>query len=76
MEDILQSGYQDLSMIGDDSDNEDGQPSKMSRRPSAVSAKSAGSRPASAYPGEDEDEHAESKFFVPSHISEMLTSIS
>ncbi len=58
MEDILQSGYQDLSMVGDDSDNEDGDGKagtpKMSRRQSVVSAKSGGSRPASAVVDQEE----------------------
>ncbi|XP_072026117.1 uncharacterized protein [Amphiura filiformis] len=52
MEDILQSGYQDLSMVGDDIDSEDGDGKaptpKMSRRQSVVSAKSGASRPTSA----------------------------
>ena len=53
MEDILQSGYQDLSTLGDDFDDDDNTggdrtPKAVSRRPSAVSAKSSSSRPQSA----------------------------
>ena len=53
MEDILQSGYQDLSTLGDDFDEDDATtgdrtPKAVSRRPSAVSHKSGSSRPQSA----------------------------